>query len=176
MDFLTLARERFTVRKYSSKKVEPEKLDLILKAGQLAPTAANRQPQRILVIKSEEAVEKLKECVRHHYDAPAAMLVCYDKDACWVRKWDEKASGEIDASIVTTHLMLEAADLGLGTTWVMGFDAEKTCEVYKVPENYVPVAFLLIGYPAEDAVPSERHLESLELSEFVFYDDFGAEN
>ena len=112
MDFLNLAAQRYSVRKFTDKPVGREVLDQILKAGYLAPTACNLQPQRILVINQQESLEKLRRCTPCHFDAPAALLVCYEKDACWKRKYDGKDSGDIDASIVTTHMMLEAQELG----------------------------------------------------------------
>ena len=130
MDFLKLAEERYSVRSFTDKGVTQEDLDKILKAGHVAPTACNIQPQRILVINSEEAIEKLKGCTKCHFNAPTALLVCYSKDACWKRKYDGANSGEIDASIVTTHMMLEAASIGVGTTWVMHFDPTAMRETF----------------------------------------------
>ena len=121
MDFLELAAKRYSVRKFKEEKVRQEDLDKILKAGMLAPTAHNDQPQRILVINSDEALEKLKKCTACHFNAPTALLICSDKDACWTRKYDGKKSYDIDAAIVTTHMMLEAENIGVGTTWVMHF-------------------------------------------------------
>lgn len=83
MDFITLAKERYSVRKFSSQSIEKEKLEYVLKAGQLTPTAVNRQPQQILIINSEIELAKLKECTPSHYNAPAAVLDCYNKTACW---------------------------------------------------------------------------------------------
>lgn len=88
MDFLELAKERYSVRKFSDKKVEREKLDAILEAGRCAPTAVNYQPQRILVLESPEALEKLKGCTPYHFHAPLALLVCYDREASWKRSHD----------------------------------------------------------------------------------------
>ncbi len=101
------------------------------------------------------------------------MLVCYDKTACWQRKkFDGKSSGEVDASIVTTHMMLEAAQIGIGTTWVMNFDPQKIRETYHIPEQYEPVALLVMGYPADDAAPSERHFSYADPEDIVFYNEF----
>lgn len=172
MDFITLSEERYSVRKFSEKPIEKSKLDLILKAGQLAPTAANLQPQRILVINGEVELAKLKECTRYHFNAPTALLVCYDQTACWKRQYDSENSGEVDASIVTTHMMLEATDIGLGSTWVMHFDPKKMKEIYKIPEDFVPVALLVIGYPAGDAVPSKTHDQRNAIDNSVYYNNF----
>lgn len=167
MDFLELAEKRYSVRKFQDKPVEPEIIEKILKAGLLAPTARNLQPQRILVINSESDLQKLKKCTGSHYNAPAAMLICYDKSECWVREYDGKTSGEIDASIVTTHMMLESAALGIGTTWVMNFDPAAVRREYLLPDGMEPVALLVMGYPAEDCVPSPRHGKSKSPEELI---------
>jgi nitroreductase len=173
MEFLNLARERYSVRKFSEQPVEKEKLDLILEAGRLAPPAGNLQPQRILVIESEEGREKVNKCTPCLFGAPMALLVCYDVQKSAKRKFDNFDTGTVDASIVTTHLMLEIADLGLGSTWVAHFDPVVTREVFALPENLIPVAFLPFGYPAEDAAPNEKmHSSRKPLDETVSYENF----
>jgi len=172
MDFLELAKERYSLRKFSSKKVEAEKIDLILEAGRLAPTAANLQPQRILVLESEESLGKLKECNPYHFNAPLAMLVCYDNTASWKRSYDGKDSGKIDASIVATHMMLEIANLGLGSTWVGHFNPAAVKTVFALPDNIIPVAILPIGYPGLDAAPHPNHYRRLDKSKTVYYNAF----
>ena len=169
MDFLKLAAERYSVRKFESRQVEPEALDKILQAGHLAPTAKNLQPQKIYVLQSSEALEKVKNCTKCHFDAPTVLMICHDKDVEWECPFDGKRSGDIDAAIVTTHMMLEAADLGLGTTWVMWFDADKAIEEFRLPANIVPTALLPLGYPAADAAPSVRHTECRPADELVSY-------
>ena len=172
MDFLELARERYSVRKFASKKVENEKLDAVLEAGRLAPTACNNQPQRVLVLNSAEALAKLKDCTPYHFSAPLALIVCYDNTVSWKRSYDGKDMGEVDASIVTTHMMLEAAALGLGSTWVGYFDPQKVRSAFALPENVVPVAILPMGYPHETSVPNPRHGERLPLSATTRRDTF----
>lgn len=172
MSFIKLAEERYSLRSISSKPVEKEKLDLVLKAGQLSPTACNNQPQRILVIEDKEALEKLKKCTAYHFNAPIALLVCYDKNASWKRKFDGDDSGVVDASIVTTQMMLQAAELGLGTTWVGYFDPALIVKEFGIPENIVPVALLPMGYPSEDAKPSPAHYQRKPIEETVFYNKF----
>ena len=78
MDLMELFKERHSVRKFSDKKVEKEKISAILEAGRVAPTAVNFQPQRIYVLESEDSLLKLKDCTKFHFDAPVAFLVCYD--------------------------------------------------------------------------------------------------
>ena len=171
-DFLKLAEERYSVRKFEQRAVEPEILEKIIKAGMLAPTACNKQPQRILVIDSSEGLKRLKLCTRCHFDAPAAMLVCFDKNECWVRKYDGKTSGEIDASIVASHMMLEAASIGIGTTWVMHFNPQEIRRQFQLPDEYEPTALLVMGYPAPDAKPYEGHFQSKSERELVFHNRF----
>ena len=171
-NFLELAAGRYSVRKFADRPIEQEVLDQILKAGHLAPTACNFQPQKILVINSREALEKLSRCTRSFFNAPAAMLICYDKNLCWKRGADEKPSGEVDASIVATHLMLQAAALGVGSTWVMSFDPKAMRSEFNIPENIVEVALLVMGYPAPDAEPSPRHTQYRPSEEIVSYNRF----
>ena len=172
MDFLKLAADRYSVRKFVDKHLEKEVLDKILEAGHLAPTGCNYQPQRILVMNSDESLSKLKNCTKCHFNAPTAMLICYNKDECWTRKYDGHTSGSIDACIVTTHMMLEATTLGVGTTWIMHFDPFAMRKEFEIPENYEPVALLVMGYPAEDAKPLNLHSEFRPLDEVVSYDKF----
>lgn len=155
--FMTLAKDRYSVRKFAARPVEDAVIDQILQAGHLAPTACNLQPQKVLVLKSETALEKLKKCTDCHFHAPLALLICYDKERSWKRSFDGKDSGYVDASIVTTHMMLAAAELGVGSTWVMWFDPEAVRREYALAENVEPVALLPLGYPAENAKPAHLH-------------------
>lgn len=172
MDFLKLVQNRFSVRGFEDRPVEPEKLDIILRAGQTAPTACNLQPQRVLVIQSPEALEKYRRCTHCHFNAPLAILTCCDTGECWKRGYDGKPSGDIDAAIVTTHMMLAAASLGVGSTWVMHVIPEAVREEFQLPEDWEPVSLLAMGYPAPDAAPNPRHRDKKPLEETVFYNHF----
>ena len=172
MDFLTLARERYSVRKFTEQPVKQEDLDKILAAGHLAPTACNFQPQRVLVLRSGEALEKLKGCTDCHFNAPTALIVCADLERCWKRKFDGKLSSDVDASIVTTLMMMEAQELGVGTTWVMYFDPQKVRRTFGLPDHVDPVAILVMGYPAPDAVPAPLHSQFREKGDIEVYDSF----
>jgi len=172
MEFLKLASDRYSVRKFINKHLDQEVIDKILQAGHVAPTGCNYQPHRILVLNTDESVDKLKKCTCSHFDAPTAMLVCYNKEECWTRRYDGKTCGVSDACIVTTHLMLQATELGVGTTWVMSFDPAAMREEYNIPDNIEPVALLVMGYPAEDAEPAKMHLEFRPIDETVVYDKF----
>ena len=171
-EFLKLAEKRYSVRKFKDIHLEQEKINKILNAGMLAPTGCNNQPQRILVINSDDSIQRLRKCTKCHFDAPTAMLVCYNKNECWTRKYDGKTCGVADACIVTTHMMLEAEELGIGTTWVMHFIPEAIKCEFEIPDNIEPVALLVMGYPAEDAEPSPLHTEFRPIDELVVYDKF----
>lgn len=167
MDFIKLAEERFSVRKFSDRKVEQEKLKLILRAGQVAPTACYNQPQRIYVLQSPEALAKLQKCKTSHFGETLAILVCVDTKACWKREYDGKTSGDVDAAIVATHMMLEAQSLGIGSTWVMHFIPEAIRTEFNLPDHEEPVALLVMGYASSDAKPSALHLKKKDISETV---------
>ena len=169
MDFLELAADRYSVRSYSDRPIEPEKMERILKAGQLAPTAVNFQPQKIYVLKSPEAIGKIRSLTRFAYDAPVVLLVCADKTKVW-RSPSEHGydTGEMDASIVCTHMMLEAWALGIGSVWVRGFDSRQVAKVFDLPEQVPPICLLPIGYPSDESVPYEEwHSTFRPLSETV---------
>ncbi len=169
MNFYELAKSRFSVRKFKNEPLSKEIIDKILAYGNIAPTGCNLQPQKIYVINTENALNKLKNCTRCHFDAPCAMLICYDTKGCWTRKYDGKQSGIVDASIVTTHMMLGAWEEGIGSCWVMHFDPFKMREAFSIPENLEPVALLVMGKPADDAIPLDMHDNVKPLSETVIY-------
>ena len=170
MDFEKVISERYSVRKFKDAKLKQEEIDKIIEAGHIAPTGCNYQSQRVLVIQSDEAIEKLRKCTRSHFDAPCAMLVCYNKDESWVRPYDKALSAPVDASIVTTHMMLEAYNIGIGTCWVMHFNPTAIREEFNIPENIEPHAILVMGYP--DSEPIEMHYKKRPMDEVVLYDSF----
>lgn len=176
MEFLELAESRYSLRKFDTKEVEDEKLEKILNAGRLAPTAVNYQPQRILVVREANAREKIKKCTNSHFNAPVILVICYDSNVSWKNPYNMFDAGPVDAAIVATHMMLEATELGLGTTFVTGFIAKTLIEEFHLPEHIKPVALLPLGYPAETAHPAKLHFQRLDLSETVFYDGFTEKN
>jgi nitroreductase len=171
MDFAKLAEDRYSVRKFSPRPVEREKVEAILRAGRLAPTACNNQPQRLLTIEGP-GLERLKGCTSYVFGAGLAFLICCDRDKSWVRPHDGDNSGVVDAAIVTTHMMLQAADLGLGSTWVGHFDPVKIRREFRLPDSFIPVAVLPVGYPDPGAEKSPRHFSKLPPEEIVFHGDF----
>ena len=172
MEFEKLIKERYSVRKFKEEHLPENTLDKILEAGHLAPTGCNYQPQRILVLNTDESMKKLKECTRCHFDAPTAMLICCNINESWTRPYDSAKSAPVDAAIVTTHLMLAAKNEGIGSCWVMHFNPEAMKSSFNIPENYIPVALLVMGYPAEDAKPLPLHETYRPIEDVVFYETF----
>lgn len=176
MHFDKLAQLRYSVRKFDQRPVEDKKIQTILKAAQAAPSARNNQSWKLLIIKDKFSLEVLKSCTPCHYNAPLAFLVCYNEDECYVREYDGKKSGEIDAAIAATHMMLQACEIGVGSTWVMNFDPDKLREAYNIPDNIIPVALLVCGYPHKDVTINPRHRQSKELNELCVYNSFKNNN
>lgn len=172
MDFSQLIKDRFSCRKFKNTAVEQKKIDVILQSVLAAPTAVNKQPQRILVLTDKDKLLSMKEFTRFDFDAPLCFVICTDKEKAWTRRYDGTNSAVIDASIVTTHMMLQAQDLGLGTTWVMSFNPEKARETLNIPDNLEIVAFLPTGYPADDVEINQFHNISIDMDEMVKYNNF----
>lgn len=179
MDFRDISKMRVTVRKFDPRPVEKEKLDLILEAGRWSPTAVDFQPQRILVLRTPERLDLVRqfctfgfdqkyadlaeECGAadrsknvYYYGAPLVFLVCWDKTVCWTHPQNGQSSGSTDATIVTTHMMLEAASLGLGTVWISYFDHDKARALLGIPEHYEINGMLYVGYPSKDFTPNPK--------------------
>ena len=167
MNFSELATKRYSMRSYSSKEVEQEKIDAILEMVKLAPTACNNQPQRVMVITDKSALEKVDLTTGCRYKAPLVFLICYDENECWVRNFDGAKSGEVDSSIVATHMMLKAQELELGSLWVMHFDAQKTRALFDLPTNVIPMTMLMVGYPGPLAKPAKPHSKSKRIEEMI---------
>lgn len=167
MNFLELATHRYSVRKFKDIPVPQMLIDKILLAGNIAPTAHNNQPQKIIVANSSKGLNTLKKCTECHYNAPLAFIICYDKEKCWKRSYDNKSSGDIDASIVATHMMMEATELGIGSTWIMYFIPETIKVEFELSDNIEPVAILIMGYP--DANPSLEHFNRINFDDYVSY-------
>ena len=167
MEFFDLAKARYSVRKFADKPVEEEKLQKILEAGAVAPTAKNQQPQKIYVLESQEAIEKIRGITRCAFNAPVVLLVCGSKEQAWVNPFNDRCSAEMDCSIVTTQMMLQAQELGLGTCWVCWFDTALTKQIFGIPESEEVYALLPLGYPAEESKPSSLHGSRKGLEETV---------
>ena len=174
MDFLNLAKKRCSVRAYEDRPVEADKLNQILEAGRIAPTGANRQPQRLIVVTGEEDQSRLARGA-NTFKAPLAIIVCADHRASWKRSYDRKDISDIDASIVTDHMMLEATSLDLGTCWICHFNPEIIRNEFNIPDQVEPINILAIGYASDALKPSDRHdQERMSMNDFVHYGKYGA--
>ena len=170
MDFMELAKKRYSVRKFSEKPVSKEDLNKILEAGNIAPTAKNQQPQRIYVLQSEEAFQKLDGLTHCRYGAGTVLLFTYNVDEDWKNPLEEGVhSGVEDVSIVATHVMLRAAELGLDTCWCNYFANSKLEETFGLPGNEKAVLIMPVGYAAEDAKPTPLHETYKDLAATVKY-------
>lgn len=175
MDFLNLAKKRYSVRSYTSQKVEQEKLAAILEAANVAPTAVNYQPQRLLVVQSEEGLNNIGKAA-NVYGAPLAIIVCSEPQEAWTREFDGKKTTDIDASIVTDHMMLEATDLGLGSVWICYFKPDVLRAEFAIPDTLEPISILAIGYAntvPQQVLSPDRHSKIRKpLASTVFYETF----
>ena len=160
-DFLQLASDRYSVRKFADKEVEQEKIDKIIEAGIKAPTACNLQPFKIWIAQSAEAKNKINKANPFPFvhQAPVLIVVGANHKEGWVRRFDNKSFADIDASIVATHIMLAIHDLGLGTTWIGHFDDKILKQEFEEMKDYNLIAIFPVGYIADDCVPAKGHTE-----------------
>jgi nitroreductase len=167
MEFLELIRKRYSVRAYKSTSVEEEKLHKVLEAAILAPTAANRQPFRLIVLRTAGREADLRRVYARDWfvQAPLVICACAVKGESWVRK-DGKNYADVDTAIAFDHLIMAARDLGLGTCWIAAFDPAAAREVLRLPAELEPIAFTPLGYPADEWKPKKRRPAS-DLVQFL---------
>ena len=166
MEIYKAMEQRYSVRAYKDTPVEQEKLERILRAAQIAPTAANKQAFKIFIYPTEKYKKSLEKVYNRPWftESPIVLLVCTETDKCWVRR-DGKSYGDVDSAIVMDHIILASSAEGLGTCWVGAFDAQVAKNELSIPDNLEPVAFTPIGY-ANDTVPE---MKRKDLSEIVEY-------
>lgn len=170
MEFIELAKSRYSVRSFSDRQIESEKLNKILEAAKISPTAANKQPQKIYVLRSEQAIDKINAVCRCIFGATTVLVITADETETWENPFSENYNtGDIDCSIVCTHLMLQAWELGIGSCWVGYFDLSQVAKAMDIPETEKIVAILPLGYPSENAKPSPMHYSRKELDQTVRY-------
>jgi len=169
VEFSELIEKRYSVRAYRPDPVEDGKLQQVLEAARLAPTAANQQPFQFIVIHTAGREAELKRIYNRDWFGQAPLVIC----ACgipaqgWVRR-DGKNYSDVDVAIAMDHLVLAATNAGLGTCWVAAFDPDAAREVLGLPEGVEPIAFTPLGYPADRPKPKKRKA----LSELVRYDNW----
>ncbi len=167
MEFEDIIRRRTAVRKFSDKKLEKEKLDMILEAGRVAPTAKNNQPFKIYAVESEESLLKIDKASRCRYNANTVLIICGNKEEAYHK--DDYSTYEMDCSIVTTHMMLEATNVGVDNIWIEAFDGDILREEFNIPDELVPVCLLPLGYKAEDCPINPLHNIRKDINDIVEY-------
>lgn len=167
MDFRDLIKHRYSVRRYRPDPVDEQLVHQVLEAGRLAPTAANRQAFRLIVIRTAGNEEALKRIYPNDWfvNAPLVLCACGIPDRNWVRG-DGKNYNDVDVAIVMDHIILQAADLGLGTCWIGAFDAAAARNLLQLPPGVEPIAFTPLGYAADAPRPKQRK----DLEELVSYE------
>jgi len=157
MEFYEVLRTRRSIRKYKDKPVEKDKIDRILEAVRLAPSAKNIQPWHFLVIRDESARRALHEAYPRDWfsTAPVIICACGEPAKGWVRR-DGKSYLDVDVAIAFEHLILAAAAEGLGTCWIGAFDPAAVKRVLGLPPGVEPIAMTPLGYADEEPRPFTR--------------------
>lgn len=167
MEFENVIRRRTSVRKFSDKKIEKDKLDKILEAGRLAPTAKNIQPFKIYVVCSEDGLMKIDKSSRCRYGATSVLIVCGNREEAYHK--GEYSTYEMDACIVATHMMLEATNIEVDNIWVESFDENILREEFNIPNEYTPICLLPLGYRTDDCPINPLHEIRKNIEDIVEY-------
>ncbi len=157
MDFYEVIQNRRSIRAYKSDRIEEDKLNRILNAARLAPSAANRQPVSFIVVKNDETKRRLQDAYsqKWFYTAPIIICACALPDAAW-KRGDGKPYVDVDVTIAMDHLILAAFNEGLGTCWIAAFKSKVVKEVLNIPDNVEPLILTSLGYPEETPEPTYR--------------------
>ena len=166
MEFEKICKERYSVRSFLSTSVEDEKITKILEMVRLAPTARNNQPYEIFYAKTPDAIEKLKPCRDNFFNAPLVFVICSIDDKRWHNRQTGREFTLHDIGIVATTMMYACTEVGLGSVYVCAFDTIKAKEALNL-EGLTPECMMLVGYPSNEAKPSQMHGERREISEFA---------
>lgn len=172
MSFFELAKARCTTRGFTDKIIPQSDLEKVLTVGHVAPTACNRQPQRIIVVQTPENLAKVEKAY-HLFGSRCVLIVCRDTRNELIRPFDQKCSGDLDIGIVCDHMMLAARELNIGSVMVGLFDPNIIRKEFEIPEYIVPTALLILGYPQNGFLNPERHVtERKSLSDTVMYETY----
>ena len=169
MEFKEVVKARYSCKKFSDRQVEKEKIDAILEAGRLAPTAKNLQEQHVYVIQSEEGLSKIDSVSPCRYNAPTVLVVAFDRNNVFTYPGEKRDSGVEDATIVATHMILAAADEGVDSCWVNFLDPDVLAQTLCLPENEEVLMVMDLGYAAEGTGPLPNHSSRKELKETVTF-------
>ena len=169
MDVLTAIKERRSIRKYSAKPVEEQKLQKVLEAARLSPSARNQQEWKFIVVKDSETRKRLtEEAINQPFvgEAPIILVCCGTETESIMRCGQPRYT--VDLSIATAYMILAAYEQGLGTCWLGSFDENKVKEILNIPEDVRVVSITPLGYPDESPAPKPRK----ELDEIISYDKY----
>lgn len=173
MNFLELAKQRCTTRGFTEQRITENDLEQILSASRVAPTACNKQPQRIIVIRRPDNIEKVQKAYKT-FGSQCVLIVCRDTRDALIRPFDQKCSGDLDIGIICDHMMLAARELDIGSVMVGLFDPKIIRKEFDVPEYIEPTALLILGYPEKGFLSPERHsTERKLLTDTVMYEEYG---
>lgn len=169
MSFLKLATSRYSLRNFAPKPVERGKIESILQAAQIAPSANNYQPWSFVVITQPEMMQKLYECYHRDWfkSAPACIVVFGNHEQSWKRSSDNKDYCDIDVAIAIDHMTLAATEQGLGTCWICNFNLEKCRQLFNFASHLEPIALLPIGYSAEKTIPEKKRKGLDEITTWI---------
>ena len=169
MDFSEVIKNRYSCKKFSDRKVEKEKLDKILEAGRVAPTAKNLQEQHIYVVQSENGLAAIDKVTPCRYGAPVVLVVAYNKNNVFTYPGEKRDSGIEDASIVATHMLLAAYNEGVDSCWINFFNPDELAQALNLPEDEEVLMLLDLGIAAEGTKALPNHNSRKELTETVTY-------
>jgi nitroreductase len=170
MDFCELARRRCTTRGFTAEKITDADLERILSAGRVAPSACNKQPQRIIVVRQPDNILRVQKAYQT-FGSQCVLIVCQDMRNALIRPFDGKCSGDLDIGIVCDHMMLAARELGIGSVMVGLFDPRIVRKEFNIPEYIEPTALLILGYPVKGFLSPDRHkTERKPLEDTIMYE------
>ncbi len=175
MDILKAIKKRRSVRGYLDKTIPKQVLNRVLEAARLAPTAANKQPFKLVLVTDKLTKTKLVEASRKQMfiaEAPIVVVGCAFPEESYQKIGGTHTSEEIDISIVFDHLMLQAAEEGLGTCWIGAFDEAQVKEILNIPSDVRVIGLTPLGYPSRNEFKSGKHLERKPLSKIILYEKY----
>ena len=165
MEFSDVIKNRYSCKKFSSEQIGKDKLDAILEAGRVAPTAKNLQEQHIYVVQSESALETIDKLTPCRYIAPTVLIVAYNKNNVFTYLGDKRNSGIEDATIVATHLMLAAYNEGVDSCWINFFNPDELAKAFNLPEDEEILMLLDLGVADKTTTPLPNHNSRKALTE-----------
>lgn len=167
MQFLELAKKRYSVRAYKPDPIEDDKLREVLEAAILAPTPTNSQPFQLIVIHTAGKENELGAIYNRPWFVQAPLVICAVgiPSQAWIRR-DGRNYLDVGVAIVFDHLIMAATDLGLGTCWVAQFERDPARKFLGLPKDAEPIIFTPLGYPADQ--PKEKRRKPV--TELVRYE------